>query len=115
VLNSAFIFAPLLLGFVYLCEDLFFSAFYVGVFSVLHNIAFSKLLIFILLLIFFEYALKKKIFYYINSVYQKTVVIIFIYLFSIVLFGIKEFVIFYVFYNAMFDIILSGFFKCGQT
>jgi hypothetical protein len=106
VLNSEYLFFPLLIGFLGFSEDILISSYYFAVFSIFHNISIVKSVYFLIFLIFFSYYLKDKIKDYVNPVYQPVVGIGIIYLFFLPVIGFDEFNIYYILYNITVDIII---------
>ncbi|WP_457564743.1 hypothetical protein [Caminibacter sp.] len=111
VLNSEFIFFPLLIGFVAMGESLLVSVYYVSVFFILHQISLIKGIIFITFLIIFNYYFKNKIEDYINPFYRSVVEIVIVYLFFLILVGVGWFDFLYILYNVAIDIIIYKIIK----
>ncbi len=106
VFNSAFIFFPLFLGFVFWVEDVLVFSFYFAIFSILHSIEIYKGIVFFSFLLFLHFKLKKIIRFYVNKNYQCIVAVILVYWGYLFVIGISLFNIYYVFYNLAFDIFL---------
>jgi hypothetical protein len=111
-LSSFFFFFPILMGYFLFCDDIFFSLFYIGFFSILHNVNVFYLLIFYLILRLFLY---KKIIEYINYEYQSVVYVLLLY-FVLFLYFINQInlenLIFFFLFNFSFDILLIKVSKC---
>ncbi len=111
LLNSSNYLFPLLIGFVFFCENIFIAAFYLTIFAVLH-----KYPVIYLAFIFFVYRffIHEKIAAYIDRQYQSFVGIFVIYtLFSLVYFPVNKFLVIYILFNYMLDSVLAKVFKCA--
>ncbi len=115
LLNSSFIFMPLLLGSVIFCEDLIIISLYIALFSIFHNLNLFESVYIFFIAVFFKLFLHKKILEYVNTTYQPIVSIIFIYFFLLAIFKLNNFILIYILYNIAFDIVLVRIFKCEPT
>jgi hypothetical protein len=103
---------PIMIGFFLYCDEFFFSFFYLGFFSVFHNVNIFYLFGVYLIISLF---LSKKIFDYINDEYQSIVYVLIVYIFLFIYYiknvEFNELFIF-LFFNFFFDILLIKVFKC---
>ena len=115
ILNSKFIFMPLLFTIIFLCENLFLSIFYLSLFAILHKLSlFSYFTIFISL-IFFKIYIYKFIDEWFNPIYKPIISSFLIYFILLITFGVNNFVLIYLLYNLSIDITLIRIFKCEPT
>jgi len=112
LLNSTFIFFPVLLGFVILCLDLFGAFVYIAFFTILHNYNIFYFEAFYLIYYFY---LKNKILDFFDKEYFDVVSFFYVYFmyFIYLSFFVKiNFVLIYVIYNFAFDLVIIRLFKC---
>ena len=113
ILNSSFIYFPLLLGFVFFCLDLFSAVVYIALFSILHK---YNIFYFEFFYLFYYFYLKYKILDFFDKDYLDVVVNFFVY-FTYFIYLIIEhyninFIFIYILYNFAFDIVIIRVIKC---
>ncbi|NPA10852.1 MAG: hypothetical protein GXO62_01250 [Epsilonproteobacteria bacterium] len=102
VFNSEYIFFPLFLGFVWICAEFWVAVLYIVVFSLFHSINGVWLLGLYLILFFY---LQERIKHYIHSDYREVVYIFLIYLLLYVLMPKVNYLLIYLTYNYVIDLI----------
>jgi len=107
-------FFPLLFGVFILCNGFFEGIFFIIFFSLFHNL--NVYVLFMFYLFFKMYAVSKFI-YFIDLHYQKTVMVMFIYIFLAIFLYLStdvnlQMLFIYIIYNLGFDLIVLRLIKC---
>ena len=112
ILNSNYIFFPVLLGVVFLCFNLIEAIIYIAVFSILHS---YNIFYFEFFYLFYYFYLKNKILDFFDKDYFDVIVIFvvyFVYFLYLIQYEKLDFIFVYLIYNLSFDLILSRILKC---
>jgi len=113
LLNSNFLFFPLMIGFFLYCKRFFIGFIFILIFSILHNF---NIILFVLYFLFYKFSLQKYIHFTFDKKYEDVInlFVIYLFLFFYLIFMALDinFLLIYILYNFSMDILIIRLSRC---
>jgi len=113
LLNSNFLFFPLMIGFFLYCREFFVGFIFILIFSILHDF---NIILFVLYFLFYKFSLQKYIHFTFDKKYEDIInlFVIYLFLFFYLIFMALDinFLLIYILYNFSMDILIIRLSKC---